>query len=225
MDQKAASCSLILSRWPSGFDSPLRAGFNVSKAAYVDWIIAEIEKIGVPVDLVGHDWGGMLTARVASLRPDLVRTWAGGSCPVDAEYDWHEIAKIWQAPGDGERWMDAFNPNEFAEALVGFAVPPEDARNTVRFIDPVMKDCLLKLYRSAVHVGAEWSPGLAEVTSPTLIFWGIGDHFLPHALADRLGEATHADAVVKLRCEHWTVLQRPSDVAHELEAHWNRHLS
>ncbi len=119
--------------------------------------------------------------------------------------------------------MADFNPDEFADALVSFAVPVDEAKSTVRFIDDVMKDCLLKLYRSAVHVGVEWAPGLAGVTSPTLILWGIDDQFLPHTLADRVGEATRADAVVKLRCGHWTVLQRPKDVARELEAHWVRH--
>src|ERR1700688_3759886 len=86
-----------------GFDSPAPAGFTSTKEAYADWIIQQLETIGTPVDLVGHDWGCMLTARVASIRPDLVRTWTGISGPIDPGYEWHEIAKIWQTPGEGER--------------------------------------------------------------------------------------------------------------------------
>ena len=151
-----------------------------------------------------------------------MRTWSASSFPIDAEYDWHAIAKIWQVLGEGERWMADFKPDEFVDALVSFAVPANDAKGTVRFIGDVMKNCLLKPYRSAVNVGSGWAPGLAGVTSPTIIIWGIDDHFLPHTLADRLAEATHADAVVELRCEHWTVLRRPEDVARELEADWER---
>lgn len=205
-----------------GFASPVPDGFDASKEAYLDWLIVEVEKLGEPVDLVGHDWGCILTARLASVRPDLVRTWAGSSGPVDAEYDWHDFAKIWQTPGEGERWMAELDPDAFAEQLASFAMPTENARRSVGYIDEVMKDCILKLYRSAVHVGREWEAGLADVSAPTLVLWGLNDPFLPHLYADRLGEATHADAVVKLSCGHWPPLERPEDVARALEAHWDR---
>jgi len=71
-----------------------------------------------------------------------------------------------------------------------------------------------------VQVGAEWSPALANVAAPALVMWGIEDAALPHRFADSLGEATHARAVVKLRTSHWPILERPADVARELEAHW-----
>jgi pimeloyl-ACP methyl ester carboxylesterase len=65
-----------------GFDNPAPAGFTSTKEAYADWITQQLETIGTPVDLVGHDWGCMLTARIASIRPDLVRTWTGISVDV-----------------------------------------------------------------------------------------------------------------------------------------------
>jgi pimeloyl-ACP methyl ester carboxylesterase len=40
-----------------GFDSPVPAGFTATKEAYVDWLVGELERVGEPVDLVGHDWG------------------------------------------------------------------------------------------------------------------------------------------------------------------------
>src|SRR5882757_9201102 len=62
-----------------GFGVPVPDGFDATKEAYVGWLIAELGRIGVPVDLVGHDWGANLVQRVVSLRPDLIRTWAAGS--------------------------------------------------------------------------------------------------------------------------------------------------
>ena len=39
--------------------------------AYRDWLIGELEAIGEPVDLVGHDWGG---AHVVRRRHDAARS-------------------------------------------------------------------------------------------------------------------------------------------------------
>lgn len=203
-----------------GFDSPPPAGFPATKEAYVDWLAATVEAIGEPVDLVGHDWGCILTARLASLRPDLVRTWTGISGPVDPDYEWHPFARIWQTPGEGERWMAELDREAFAEQLEGFAMPPEEARRSVTFIDDAMKASILALYRSAVEVGREWQPGLASISAPSLVIWGLDDPFLPHAFADRLAQSSHARAVVKLRCQHWPILERPDEVARELTAHW-----
>ncbi|TMB56467.1 MAG: alpha/beta hydrolase, partial [Deltaproteobacteria bacterium] len=90
-----------------GFGCALPPGFAASKEAYVDWLAREIERVGAPVDLVGHDWGALLVQRLVSLRPDLVRTWACGNGPADTEYVWHDIAQQWQTPGLGEQIMEA----------------------------------------------------------------------------------------------------------------------
>jgi len=175
-----------------GFDNPAPAGFTSTKEAYADWIIQQLETIGTPVDLVGHDWGCMLTARIASIRPDLVRTWTGISGPIDPDYEWHEFAKIWQTPGNGEQWMADLDLDAFAEQLTTFNVSPADARIVVSHFDDAMKASILALYRSALHVGAEWAPALTKVTAPALVMWGIEDVLLPNRFADSLGEATHA---------------------------------
>ena len=205
-----------------GFDAPVPANFDASKEAYVDWLIGELEALEGPVDLVGHDFGCIFATRVASIRPDLVRTLAAISGPVDADYEWHEYAKIWQTPGKGEQWMADFDPEAFARALINDRLPPEEAKSAVSFIDDKMKQSVLKLYRSAVDLGKEWEPGLTGVTSPTLVMWGLQDPYLPHRYADRLGDATRAELVVKVRAAHWPVAERPDIVARELEAHWAR---
>src|SRR4051812_19074423 len=50
-----------------GFGTPRPAGFDAGKQEYVDWLVERLERVGEPVDLVGHDWGCILTARVASV--------------------------------------------------------------------------------------------------------------------------------------------------------------
>ena len=203
-----------------GVDSPIPEGFQSTKEEYLNWLIQQLEALGEPVDLVGHDWGCLLTARIASNRPDLVRTWTGISGPLDPDYEWHYLAEIWQKPGEGEAWMASLNRDEFAQNLIDARMPPEDARESVRHIDDQMKASILALYRSSINVGAEWKPGLANVTAPALVIWGIDDPFLPNRFADLLGEATRARAIVKLRATHWPLLNVPGDVARELEAHW-----
>lgn len=204
-----------------GFGCPVPDGFASTKEEYVAWIIGELEAQKGPVDLVGHDWGCLLTARVASLRPDLVRTWAAGSGPVSKDYDshWHELAKIWQTPVVGEQWMAALDPVQLGTSLEGSGVPPALAVDAAGRLDGTMKDCILRLYRSAVYVGHEWQPDLASITAPALVFWGISDPVCPVEYADRLGENTAA-RVLKLDCGHWTPLQRPEEVAAALQEHW-----
>jgi pimeloyl-ACP methyl ester carboxylesterase len=203
-----------------GFDAPVPPGFDSSKEAYADWIIKELEALGTPVDLVGHDWGCMLSGRIASIRPDLVRTWVGISGPVDPDYEWHEFAKLWQTPGEGEKWMAELDAEEFAQQLATFHIPLEDARTAANHMDDAMKASILALYRSAKNVGKEWGPDLKKVTAPSLLMWGLEDVLLPHHFADSMAEAAHARAVVKLRTAHWPIIQEPAAVAHELDAHW-----
>ena len=48
-----------------GFGCPAPDGFAATKEAYVDWLVAELERVGEPVDLVGHDWGALLVQRAS----------------------------------------------------------------------------------------------------------------------------------------------------------------
>ncbi|MBD0674006.1 alpha/beta fold hydrolase [Streptomyces sp. CBMA156] len=204
-----------------GFGAPRPDGFRSTKEEYVDWLVGRLERVGEPVDLVGHDWGCILTARVASLRPDLVRTWAGGNGPVDAGYRWHRLARIWQHPVEGDRFMSGLEPGAFAhDVAAGFEVPAGPAREMAGRVDAPMKESILGLYRSAVTVGAQWEPGLARVTAPCLVFWGVRDPACPVGSGEKLAASLRAPGIVRLDCNHWTPLQRPAEVAAAVEAHW-----
>lgn len=206
-----------------GFDAPLPDGFDASKEAYVDWLIAQLEAIGEPVDLVGHDWGGLLVLRVASLRNDLIRTWTAGGAPLDPDYVWHDAAQAWQTPGLGEQVMAAMTPEATAAALASAGLTPAQAKGVGSHMDETMKACILKLYRSATTVGAQWSDGLAQINRPGLLIYGADD---PYVDADRFAPAlarrTKARQLLVLDgCGHWWESQRPAEVAAALEAHWS----
>jgi pimeloyl-ACP methyl ester carboxylesterase len=146
-----------------GFGAPTPPGFDPTKDGYAAWLVEQIAARGEPVDLVGHDWGALLVLRAACLRPDLVRSWAAGAAPLDAEYVWHRAAQAWQTPEVGEQVMAQLTAPALEKALATAAVPPDDAREAARALDDTMKRCILRLYRSAVHVGAEWGPDLARL--------------------------------------------------------------
>ena len=116
-----------------GFGCAVPAGFAATKEAYVDWLLDVVAAAGQPVDLVGHDWGALLVVRAASLRPELVRTWAAGAAPIDPEYEWHETARMWQTPGQGEAVMELMTPDAMTAGLANVGVPADDAAQAALF--------------------------------------------------------------------------------------------
>jgi pimeloyl-ACP methyl ester carboxylesterase len=202
-----------------GFDAPVPAGFDATKEAYADWLIRELEAIGEPVDLVGHDWASILVQRVVSVRPDLVRTWAAGNGPVDREYVWHDVAQLWQTPDIGEQVMEGMTQEAMAEGLAD-AMGREEAAVAASYIDDTMKSCILSLYRSAVNVGAEWADAVDAVTTPGLVLWAADDPYVAARFGERLAQRTGARLVMFADGGHWWPVTKPVEVARELEALW-----
>ena len=203
-----------------GFGCPLPAGFSATKEAYVDWLLGQLASLTGPIDLVGHDWGALLVVRAVSVRPDAVRSWAAGGAPLDREYVWHEAAKAWQTPGLGEQVMAGMTPEGLQAALVKRGVPEADAATAAGDVDATMKQCILNLYRSAVHAGEEWEDDLRRVSAPGLVLWGEKDPFAAVKFGTRLAQKTRARFVSFPGCSHWWQLERPAEVAAELERHW-----
>ena len=100
--------------------------------------MAELERIGAagPIDLVGHDWGGGFVVRVVSTRPELVRSWVTDAGAIgDPDFEWHDFAKIWQTPGEGEEFFAqqlATPADDRAAVFEAFGVPLERARTPGR---------------------------------------------------------------------------------------------
>jgi pimeloyl-ACP methyl ester carboxylesterase len=206
-----------------GFAEPRKDGFAATKEAYVDWLIGEIEAVAQasgPVDLVGHDWGSLLVQRVASIRPDLLSSLTAGGAAVDADYPWHDIAQIWQTPGEGERYMEEdLTPEVSIPYLIENGVPETYAKRNA-WLTPGNKDCILELYRSAVKIGEEWQPELEQVGLPSMVVWGRDDPYVPLEWGERLAERIGAELVV-LDCGHWWPYERPRETAEALERLWS----
>lgn len=206
-----------------GFGVPTPPGFEPTKEAYADWLIEQIERVGEPVDLVGHDWGSLLVQRIASLRPDLIHTWVCGNGTVDREYVWHDMAQQWQTPEVGEAIMAMMTPDALAEGMAAVGVPGEDAVAMASYVDERMKTCILGLYRSAVHIGEEWEADLARNTRPALVLWARNDPFVDPRFAERLAARIHGQLVfIEGSGHHWP-LERPAEGAAALERFWRAH--
>jgi pimeloyl-ACP methyl ester carboxylesterase len=203
-----------------GFGCPTPDGWTATKEEYADWLIAQVEKVGEPVDIVGHDWGALLTERVVALRPELFRTWAAGAAAIHEDYVWHDMARSWQTPGMGETVMQAMVGPALATGLAGGGVPAEHAEENAGRVDDTMKDCILKLYRSAVEVGKEWGPDVAKMPKGGLMIWGADDPYMQIDFAQKMAERCGAKLLSFEGTGHWWPLQKPAEVAKALEEHW-----
>ena len=205
-----------------GFGNKRPAGFSADKDTYAAWLVDQLARIDGPIDLVGHDWGELLCMRAVSLKPTSVRTWCTGAAPLHPDYVWHDTAKIWQTPGQGETFMQAFGGAPLAQALASQGQSEAMARETAANIDEEMKSCILALYRSAVNVGREWYPDLKRVSAPGLVLWGENDPFSSAKLGQTLAHDTGANFKLLAGCGHWYPAQDPIAVAQALEQLWTR---
>ena len=82
-------------------------GFAATPRDYRDWLEGELERLDEPVDLVGHDWGGLHVVNVAMHPPELLRSWSSDDVGIfDADYVCHDVAQLWQTAGAGEELID-----------------------------------------------------------------------------------------------------------------------
>jgi pimeloyl-ACP methyl ester carboxylesterase len=117
--------------------------------------------------------------------------------------------------------MAALDESTARRFLTEQGIPVAQAAEAARHIDSGMKDCILRLYRSATNVFAEWEPGLRHIRAPGLVLWGVSDPFAGPGFAERMGEQTGARRVVCLPgCGHWWQCQRPRETAAALSQHW-----
>jgi pimeloyl-ACP methyl ester carboxylesterase len=210
-----------------GFGCPRPAGFGATKEEYVQWLISELEAIRTqgPIDLVGHDWGGGFVVRVVSTRPDLVRSWVSDAVGLgDVEFEWHDVAKIWQTPGEGERFFEqqmAGSAEEQGSVLEMFGVPHDRAVTMASWGDPVMAESILALYRSAIDVGREWGPDFKDISKPGLALLPTEDPFLSAAAATTSAHRAGASLEKLEGIGHWWMLQDPARGARALESFWS----
>ncbi len=211
-----------------GFEAPLPDGFGCTMDEYAGWLTAGIEALADgagPVDLVGHDWGGLLALRVASTRPDLLRSWCSDAAGMfDPEAQWNAIAAIWQTEGDGEDFMaamEALGQQEREATVVDLGVPAARA-GLCSLGDPIMDAAILKLYRSATDITRRWGPDAeAAGASPGLVLHGEHDPFLDEEACARVVARIGAEHDVLTSAGHWWCLEDPKAAAARLERFWS----
>lgn len=204
---------------PPGFGSPVPDGFEPTSDSYRDWLIAELEQLGGPVDLVGHDWGGGHAIRAATARPDLVRRLVTDIAGTgDRKYEWHDLAQIWQTEGAGEEFvaMQSKMPvDQRAGMLTGAGMPPETARACAEAGGDEMGRCILGLYRSArqprMTLWADQYRELGERRPTTLVVIAHDDHYTGGPqMARRVAQGWGAHVAELEGLGHWWIVQDPA---------------
>ncbi|MBA3303400.1 MAG: alpha/beta hydrolase [Acidimicrobiia bacterium] len=207
-----------------GFGCPRPEGFGATKDDYVRWLLGELERIEGPIDLVGHDWGAGLTYRVATAHGERLHSWAADIANVaHPAYEWHDFAKIWQTPGEGEAFVESQNtlaPEDRAQLFVGMGVPPDDARAMATASDATMGSCILDLYRSATpnphHHWGPWSPTVA----PGLVLHPTDDPFGDEKLSVEVARSLGAPVERLEGAGHFWPYQAPEKAAATLGSFW-----
>jgi len=212
---------------PPGFGAPLDDGFPATYLAYRDWLETQLESLDEPIDLVGHDWGGGHAVNAMMHRPELVRSWASDAVGLfDPEYIWHDLAQVWQTPGEGEQLVDTMlggAVEDRAAQMAALGIPMDIATSIAAAQGPEMGRAILSLYRSArqpamVEAGralqkAAARPGLSLLATEDPY---IGSDELRRRAADRAGARTE----VLEELGHWWMVQDPARGAAALIGFW-----
>ena len=208
-----------------GFGCPRPEGFGGSKDDYAQWLVSELQKIDGPIDLVGHDWGGGLTYRIATTHGDVLRSWVADIGNIaHPDYEWHDLGKLFQTPDEGEAFVEAQNTMPVADRAAMFealGVPPEGALEMAEAGDAVMGQSILGLYRSALpNPHADWGPW-APTSAPGLVLHPSEDVFGNEKMAREVAAALGARFEILEGGGHFWPYQAPGIAVPILESFWD----
>ena len=213
---------------PPGFGAPLPDGWPATFLDYRDWLERELNRFARPVDLVGHNWGGGHVLNLVMHRPQLVRSWVSDVVGLfDPDYVWHDLAQVWQTPGDGEKLVDDMmgaSLEEQAERLMGLGLTPEVATKMAAGAGAEMGRAILRLYRSArqpaiAQAGRDLEKAAARAGLSVL---ATEDHYVGSAvIRRRAAERAGARTEVLEGLGHWWMVQDPALSADVLTRFWN----
>jgi pimeloyl-ACP methyl ester carboxylesterase len=212
---------------PPGFGAPLPDDFPATYLAYRDWLEHELAGFDGPVDAVGHDWGGGHVVNVVMHRPELVRSWVSDVVGLfDPDYVWHDLAQVWQTPGDGEQLVDTMlggTVGDRADRMAELGIPADIATSIAAAQGPEMGRAILLLYRSARQPAiakagraleaAAARPGLSQLATEDPY---VGSDEMRRQAADRAGARTE----VLDGLGHWWMVQDPARGAAALTRFW-----
>ncbi|UGY20137.1 alpha/beta hydrolase [Bradyrhizobium septentrionale] len=210
-----------------GFCAPPPAGFGSTKDEYAKWLVDLLQDQYAtygPLDIFGHDWGALLTLRAASLRPDLINSWAISGAAIDPDYGGHFVAHIWITPLLGEIAIAA-SPRKMIEIILRqSALPPDIARHEAAAWSANMRRSILALYRSAnaLRFEGDWVNRLEALPKRGLLIWGAKDPYVPVSVARRFATRHGANLLIERNAGHWAIVERAKEISGVLLAHWQK---
>ena len=206
-----------------GFGCALPEGFEPTMQRYAEWLHARLSELDGPIDLVSHDWGALLATRVNAQHPSLLRSWVSDMGNLDERFEWHDTARIWQTPGDGEAFMEGITgitDDERADLLTGLGIEASIAAKLSLEVDETMGDAILALYRSATEIGAEWGPGIDDIVVPTLVIDAVLDPFRSPGATAALAARTGAHTAELATAGHWWMTTDADAAAAAISDFW-----
>jgi pimeloyl-ACP methyl ester carboxylesterase len=212
---------------PPGFGAPLPDDFPATLLAYRDWLEDQLQNLDQPIDLVGHDWGGGHVVNLVMHRPELVRSWASDAVGLfDRDYVWHDLAQVWQTPGDGELHVETMlggTVDDRAAQMAALGIPIDIATSIAAAQGPQMGRAILLLYRSASQPAMAEAGRALEIARirPGLALLATEDPYIGSAeTRRRAAEEAGADTAVLDGLGHWWMVQDPARGAAALTRFW-----
>lgn len=222
--------------------APDLRGYNGSEApagvtAYhldvlVDDVLGLIDALGAPrVDLVGHDWGGVIAWRFAARHPDRLRQLVVLAAPHPdllvrsalrhpLQVLRSSYAGLFQLPWLPEAALRASGFALLRRAMRSTSVPGTFSesdldRHVQAWSRPGSLTAMLDYYR-ALRL-PRTSLSAVRLETPTLVLWGARDTFLDPAVGeDPLVQCTDGRLVVLPGATHWMQHEQPELVSAEL---------
>ncbi len=187
-------------------ESEMRGPYDV--ATMVDELAALVlHEVDGPVDVVGHDWGGVLALRLAGARPDLVRRLV----VINAPYHDIDVRRAPHVPAFAVPFLPEVAFRLSGERLVRYMLrmpwrtdpplPQEIEEHYVAaYADPHRTEAMLSYYRAAARPAAVRAvrklarraarrPQPARAPSRirverSLVLWGAADPVLPISVGE-----------------------------------------
>lgn len=216
---------------PPGFGAPTPDGWDASMRSYVEWLVGQVEpiveRIGGPIDVVGHDWGAGHVYGLVAERPELVRSYAADVAGIlHPDYVWHDAAQAWQAPDVGEQVVEAMvsaSVDDKTALFVGMGVSDDIAAALAAGLDAEMGRCILALYRDAEQAAlADAARRLLDAPRPPgLVVDPTADPYVSSELGRDVAARLGAEVLSLEGRGHWWMIEDPSAAADGLTTFWS----
>lgn len=214
-------------------ESEVRGPYDVSTMAS-ELAALVLHEVDGQVDIVGHDWGGVLALAVARARPDLVRRLVIINAPY-RDFKWHRAPYIagFALPGAPEAVFRLTGERVIAAMLrAGWrtepALPADIANHyAAAYADPQRITAMLGYYRAfarpaaarairtALHRGPGRTPAPAHLSvERSLVIWGAADPVLPVSVGESVVRnlGTNASMVTLPGVGHFAPEEAPAVV-------------